>query len=195
VILVRRLRRDDGLTMVETLIGIVLMTSVIAFASNTTIHAMNVQRQQVGDIEAVARGRVAMQRITRGLRGANPLIAAPPGGTEVTVQLNDGAPGFDRTIRTYRLVGDRIESSGFLLNSATEDTSPLPTVTLIRGVQPAPGEPVFAYELIDGTAPGPDSDLWSYHEVTVNLRLVRRHSSSTALLTATVALRNTGVDR
>lgn len=186
----QRLNHDDGFTVIELMVAMMLMAIVMSVAASSTIHAMRVQRRQVAEVEAVSRGRIAMQRMTREIRAAHPLLAAPADGTAITVQVTRGATGFNRKITTYRLVNNnRIDVETTLINTTTSATSALPTKTLLTGLRPAAGEPVFSYTLVDGT-PGPSANIDRYHTVRIRLRMALRESTETIEVRDTVTLRN-----
>lgn len=191
----QRLRREDGMTLVEVLVGVVIMAVALSIASGSAIHAMKVQRRQLAEVDAVNRGRIAIERMTREIRAANPLLAASTDGTSITVQVTRPTAGYNRKITTYSLVGNAVQQSGTLVNTTTNATQAMPTTTLVTGVTLAAGEKLFSYRMADGTAPTSTSDLRLYRTATITLRLALPQSgaTSTVRISDTVALRNAAV--
>ena len=188
-----RLRDEAGMSLVEILVGIVLMSVVMAIASSATVHAMKVQRRQVAEVDATGRARNAMERMGREVRAANPILAASADGTSLTVQVTRPVVGNNRKITTYTLVGNAIQVSGSLVNTTTNVTTPMTTTTLLTGVALNPGEPLFSYRLLDGSTPTPTSDLLLYRTVTINLRMGLPEGASAVLVSDTVTIRNAPV--
>lgn len=63
-----RLRRDDGMTLVELLVGMGAATVVVFAAYAAISAALNMQTRTIGRVDAAQRGRVAMETITRDIR-------------------------------------------------------------------------------------------------------------------------------
>ena len=186
-----RMRRDDGFTVIELMVGILLMSIVMSIMASSTIHAMKVQRRQFAEVDTVSRTRIAMERMTREIRAANPLLAASADGSEITVQVTRGTTGFNRKMTTYRLVNNsRIDVLTTLYNTSTSASSVLPPRTLLTGLAPAVGEPVFTYMLADGTPPPVGTDITLYRSVGITLRMALRESTETVVVRDTVSIRN-----
>jgi prepilin-type N-terminal cleavage/methylation domain-containing protein len=191
----QRWQQEDGVSLIEVLVGVVIMAVAMSIASTAAVHAMRVQRRQIGEVDAMNRARVTMERLTREVRAANPLLAASADGTSLSVQVTRPVAGFNRKITTYTLVGTTLQMSGQLINTTTSATQTLPTTTVLTGLQLNPGEKLFSYVLTDGNPPTPTSDLRMYHSVTITLRLAMPQvsSTSTVRLTDTVTFRNAAV--
>ena len=188
-----RLRAEDGASMIELLVGVVIMAVALSIASLSTVHALKVQRRQVAEVDIVSRSRIVMERMTREIRGANPLLAASADGTQITVQVTRPVTGFNRKITTYQLVGTTIQTSGTLVNTTTNATQAVPAQTLLTGVTLNAGETLFSYKAKDGTVPvGGTTDLATYHTVTITLRMALREGG-TVRITDTVTMRNVAV--
>lgn len=75
----RRIRRDDeGVTLVEMMVGIFGATMIIAAGYMMMTQATKMQVRTTDRIDATARGRVAMDRITRDIRSQQCLDSATP---------------------------------------------------------------------------------------------------------------------
>ena len=189
----RRMDSEDGVSMIEMLVGVVIMAIAMSIASLSTVHALKVQRRQVAEVDTVNRTRIVMERMTRELRAANPLLAASADGTQISVQVTRPVAGFNRRITTYQLVGDSIQSSGTLINTTTSATQAVPPQTILTGIALAPGETLFSYKATDGLPPvSGTTDLALYHSVTVTLRMALSEGG-TVLVSDTVTMRNVTV--
>lgn len=181
---------ESGMSMVELLVGMVLMAIVMSIASASGIHAMRVQRRQVAEVDAVGRGRIAMERMTREIRAANPVLSAAADGSSITVQVTRPITGFNRKITTYTRVGTTIQVSGTLINTATGATTAMPTSTLLRGLSTTSPLPLFTYRVADGTVAPAGTDVSLYRSVDVNIYMALRESTNTVRVTDSVAIRN-----
>ena len=188
----RRLDAEDGVTMIEMLVGVVIMAIAMSIASLSTVHALKVQRRQVAEVDTINRTRIVLERMTRELRAANPLLAASADGSQISVQVTRPVTGFNRRITTYQLVGNSLQSSGTLINTATSATQAVPAQTILTGIALEAGETLFSYRATDGTVPISGSDLAKYHTVTINLRMTMSEGG-TVLLSDTVTMRNVAV--
>ena len=189
---IRRLDGEDGVSMIEVLVGMLIMATAMSIASVSTVHALRVQRRQVAEVETISRTRIVMERMTRELRAANPLLAATADGTSITVQVTRPVTGFNRKITTYTLVGNTVQTSATLVNTTTNATQTVPAQTILTGLALAPGETLFSYKATNGLTPAAGTDLALYHTVTVNLRMAMREGG-TVLVTDTVTMRNVAV--
>lgn len=178
---------DDGFTLVEFLVTIVLLSIVMSIAAGSAVHAMKVQRRQVAEVETLARTRIAMERITREARAANPLIVAEPYRLDVQVTR-----GNLRSVTRYELVGDELLMSRSVTDMGTSTTTTSPSRPLLRGLQMDPNEHVFTYTTVDGASvePVPGSDLLTIGRVGITLRLPLEESARPVLLQDIVTVRN-----
>jgi prepilin-type N-terminal cleavage/methylation domain-containing protein len=189
----RRLDAEDGVTMIEMLVGVVIMAIAMSIASLSTVHALKVQRRQVAEVDTVNRTRIVMERMTREIRAANPLLAASADGSQISIQVTRPVAGWNRKITTYQLVGTSIQSSGTLINTTTNATQAVPVQTILTGVTLNPGETLFSYRAVDGSVPvGGTTDLATYHTVTITLRMALSEGG-TVLVSDMVTLRNVAV--
>lgn len=88
---------DDGFTLVELLVSISLMLIVMGIAMNGVIVGMQHQRRQVAQIDALNRTTIALERTTKFVRGADPIVAGDAAGIQVT--LPDGGATVQRSFR------------------------------------------------------------------------------------------------
>lgn len=178
---------DDGFTLVEFLVTIVLLSIVMSIAAGSAVHAMKVQRRQVAEVETLARTRIAMESITREARAANPLIVAEPYRLDVQVTR-----GNLRSVTRYELVGDELLMSRSVTDMGTSTTTTSPSRPLLRGLQMDPNEHVFTYTTVDGASvePVPGSDLLTIGRVGITLRLPLEESARPVLLQDIVTVRN-----
>ena len=70
----RRLQEEAGFTLVELLTVLALSSVVLAFVTGTVVHALQTQRRQLAEVTALDDSKVALERVTRDLRGADPLL-------------------------------------------------------------------------------------------------------------------------
>jgi Tfp pilus assembly protein PilV len=189
----RRISAEDGASMIELLVGVVIMAVALSIASLSTVHALRVQRRQVSEVDTISRTRIVLERMTRELRAANPLLSASADGTQISVQVTRPVTGFNRKITTYQLVGTSLQSSGTLINTTTNATQAVPARTILTGITLGAGERLFSYRAVDGTVPvGGTTDLALYHSVTITLRMAMREGG-TIRLSDTVTMRNVAV--
>ncbi len=174
----RPLRGEDGAALVELLAAIGISAVVLAFVTGTVVDALRAQRRQSAQVAALNDAKVAFERITRDIRGADPLRSVAP----ARITLDIVRPGDDagRTV-AYERVDDRLVM--------TDGTGAQPRA-LARDLAPSP--PLFLFHLADGTtAPAVSTlDPRSVHAVTVHLRLEPRGAGRVVDLESRVVVRN-----
>lgn len=173
----RRSSREDGFTLVELLTTLAVSAVVMAFVTGTVIHALRSQERQTSRVQALNDVKLAFERTTRDLRGADPLRLA--GNDEVLLDVRS-ATGATRTF-TYRNVGDEL----VVTDAATGQPR-----TLVGGLDS--GLRVFRYHLVDGsTATGEVAvDARSVRSITMHLRVEPDGAPSAVDLESRVVLRN-----
>jgi prepilin-type N-terminal cleavage/methylation domain-containing protein len=141
-------RGDDGFTLVELLVVLILMGVVGGVAMTAIVTSLQSAAVTQSRVEALHELETALQRITRDLRVADPLRLSPD-ATESTLELFEtdlGATiqrgGATEQVR-YRLIGDADDGPQRLVREDTGQT----LVTLVDNG----GEPVFSYLEWDGT--------------------------------------------
>lgn len=192
----QRLRREEGFTVVELLVVIVLLGIVMSIATGSVITALQSQRRQVDQTHRLNEAKIAFERVTRDLRAANPLLQAEEDEVRMQITVDD----LRRTV-TYTLEPSAAGGQLLRLTEQRQDLSTNPAtdlgttdrVMLDRIMLPA-GTPLFAFansaeEALPCTAAMPVSaaDVWS---VTLRLRLEPRESPAPIDLDSTVHLRN-----
>lgn len=173
----RRLHGEDGVTLVELLAAMALSAVVMAFVTGTVVDALRSQRRQTAQVAALNDAKLAFERVTRDIRGADPLQVAALDRISLDVQLTDTTV---RTV-TYERVGNGL----VVTEAATGQTR-----TLVGDL--VPGQPLFLFHLSDGsTATGETAvDARSVQSITVRLQVEPPGSGRVVDLTNRVVLRN-----
>jgi len=173
----RRPQEEAGFTLVELLTVLALSSVVLAFVTGTVVHALQTQRRQLAEVTALDDSKVALERVTRDLRGADPLLQVALDQVRLDVNRN----GTTRTV-TYDRAGDAFQ----VTDAATGQTR-----TLVAGL--ASGEPLFVFHLADGSSLTGDQvlDPRSVESVTVHLVVQPGEQQHAVDLESDVRLRNT----
>ena len=171
----RRFRGEDGVTLVELLTAMVVSSVVLAFVAGTVISALSAQRRQTAQVAALNAAKLAFERVTRDIRGADPLQLAALDRIRLDVRLEDA------TIRTvtYERVG------GGLV--ATEAATGQPRI-LVGDL--APGQPLFLFHFADGTTDTGALDPRLVQSVTVRLQVEPAAAGRVVDLVNRVVVRN-----
>lgn len=172
----RRLRGEDGVTLVELLTAMTLSAIVMASITGAIIKALQTERRQTAQITALNDAKLAFERTTRDIRGADPLRVAA--ADRIQLDVRDRA----RTLRTvsYERSGD-----GLVFVDAAGGRR-----TLVTGL--APTQTLFVFHLSDGsTVTGdPAVNAALVRSVTVRLRVEPPGAGLVADLENRVQLRN-----
>lgn len=152
----QRLGGEDGTTLVELLTVMAVSAVVLGFVTGTVIDAMRTQRRQTAQVLALNDARLAFERVTRDIRGADPLRVATADSITLDVQQADATL---RTV-TYQRTGKVL--------TAIEASS---TRSLVADL--APEQPLFLFHLFDGStaAGGTSLDPGLVESVTVRLKV------------------------
>jgi prepilin-type N-terminal cleavage/methylation domain-containing protein len=134
----RRLGPEDGFTLVELLTVMAVSSVVLAFVTGTVINAVRAQDRQLDQVASLNDTKRAFERVTRDIRGADPLRVAALDRIRLDVV---GAGGARRTL-TYQRSGDALV--------VTDDASPESSRNLVGDL--VPGTPLFLFHLDDGSA-------------------------------------------
>lgn len=173
----RRLRGEDGTTLVELLTVMALLAVVMAFVTGTVVDAMRSQRRQTAQVDALNAAKLAFERVTRDIRGADPLREVARDRITLDVRQPDA------TIRTvtYGRAGDSL--------SVTE-ASTASSRSLVGGL--APGTPLFLFHLSDGSTATGDTafDPESVQSITVRLQVEPAGAGRVVDLENRVVVRN-----
>ncbi len=132
----RRLHGEDGATLAELLTVMAVSGVVLAFVTGTVVGAMQSQRRQTTQVSALNDAKRAFERVTRDIRGADPLWEAAPDRIRLGVRRADDTV---RTV-TYQRVGDSLVATDAATGRAT---------TLVGDLVPA--RPLFLFHLVDGS--------------------------------------------
>lgn len=173
----RRLRQQQGASLVELITVLAVSSVVLAFVTGTVIHALGSQERQSARVQALNDVKLAFERTTRDIRAADPLGMA--GDDEIRLDVRNAA-GVLRTI-TYEHSGDDL---------VVTDTATGRTRTLVGDL--ASGLRVFRFHLVDGsTATGEVAiDPRSVRSITMRLRVQPDGAASAIDLENRILLRN-----
>lgn len=171
----RRFRGEDGVTLVELMTAMVVSSVVLAFVAGTVISALGAQRRQTAQVAALNAAKLAFERVTRDIRGADPLQVAALDRIRLDVQLADATV---RTV-TYERVGDGLVATEADTGQAR---------TLVADL--APGEPLFLFHFADGSTDTGALDPRSVQSVTVRLQVEPPGAGRAVDLVNRVVVRN-----
>ena len=173
-----RLQGEEGFTLVELLVAMAISAVMLAFVTGTVVSALGAQRRQTAQVAALNDAKLVFERVTRDLRGADPLQEAAP--DRVTLAVRSDATTI-RTVTYERPAGARTLT-------ATEATTG--ARTLVGNL--VPGQPLFIFHLADGsTATGASAlNVRSVLSVTVRLQVEPEGGGRVVDMTNRVLLRN-----
>jgi prepilin-type N-terminal cleavage/methylation domain-containing protein len=173
----RRFTGEDGVTLVELLTVMAVSAVVLAFVTGTVIHALRSQRRQRAELAALNEAKVAFERMSRDIRGADPLRVATPD----LIRLDVRGPGSDVRTVTYARDRDRLVAT----DGPTGQSRPLVADL-------AAGQPLFRFHLADGsTAPDDQAlDPRSVRSITIRLQVEPDEAGRVVDLVTRVLVRN-----
>lgn len=99
----RRSPRDDGFTLIELLVVVVILGVVGTVVGSAIVSAMRSAQVSTARVEATQELEIALQRVTRDLRAADPLILSEDDEFEDELGASI-VRGGDRTTVFYRLL-------------------------------------------------------------------------------------------
>lgn len=198
----RRLHADErGFTLVELMVVVFLLAIVGGVTMTGLTAAMRMQRSQTEHIDALNRSKTAMERVTKELRGANPVLDAS--ADSVRLEIKDTVQ--ERTT-LYTVVATPtagvacsaarrcLVQSGTVTDTSTGVTTTLPPRVVLSDIATAAGETVFTFYEADGSlitdVPVPVDEVAA---VQVNMRVGLSPDPTTAPTLRTsnlVSLRN-----
>jgi len=165
------LRREEGFTLVELLVGIIIGMIVLLAALTVLDNTVSLGAKVSKRVDATQRGRAALDRVTRDLNSMvclpgdpeqDALIAGSDNSVDVYADLGDGStarPPQRRTI-TYSPTTRRLTESVYTPTGSAGayvfPTSPTTTTTLLSDVTQDGTTPIFTYYPLDTT---PDDDV------------------------------------
>lgn len=182
---------DDGFTLVELLVVIVLVGIIGGTVVTSVVRSLDVTQRATSRVEALTDMQRAMERMSRNIRvaepqGSSPLVLTAATGSSIAFTVFD--PVTRREI-VYTQTGDRVVQLTRTFASHTATTAPAgATTTVIDGLDQGL-TPVFGYFKDDGSAlaatDGP-ADI-----VRVQIRLRRQTADDLVELSSSTFLRNT----
>ena len=183
------LRSEEGFTLPELLVGIIIGMIVVIASLNVLDSTVSLGTKVSKRVDATQRGRTGLDRVTRDLQSMvcvpgdpaqDALIAGSDNSVDVYADLGDGSasrPPQRRTITydpTQRKITERVYTPTGSAGLYVFPTAPTATTTLLNDVIQDGSTPIFTYYPIDST---PDDDV-----------------APTALSTSTGALAATDLD-
>lgn len=177
---VSRPRQEDGFTLVELLVVILLLGVVGSVVTAGLVSAMQHTRDSQERIYAMAELQRGAERITRELRAACPVMAIDDDDVTVAVQRGDQTTYH----QFYRDDSDRLRHAV----KETADEVPTGGNVLLSGL-PDDGVPIFTY--LDDSAQEVDVAR-NVHVVRINLRNELPAQDQTVEVATTTSLRNGG---
>lgn len=165
--------------MIEVLVATILMAVIGSIVVTTLVASMRVQRQQTAHLETMSELRTAFERVTRDVRGSDPILLANP--TQITTRVCE-AGGY--VTKTYTLLPDgTLQAPG---------GSPLiGNLGYLAGTSP------FTYLHTDGSVLTPGADptlIRQVRFVTVKLRTYVTETGSWIDMQNRIAIRNSGAN-
>jgi len=173
----RRPGGEDGVSLVELLTVMAVSSVVLAFVTGTIVNALRSQRRQASQVAALNDSKLAFERVTRDIRGADLKVAELD---RVRLDVRGAGGTVVRTV-TYERAGDALVAT----DAATGQKR-----TLVGEL--APGQPLFLFHLVDGsTVTGAEAvNLRSVQSVTVRLQVEPKGAGRVVDLTNRVRMRN-----
>jgi type II secretory pathway pseudopilin PulG len=165
------LRSEEGFTLPELLVGIVIGMIVLMAAFMLLDSTISLGTKVTKRVDATQRGRVALDRVTRDLRSQvcvpgdpalDSLIAGSNNSVDFYADLGDGSaarPPQRRTITfdpAQRTIVERVYTPTGSAGNYVFPSTPTTTATLLKDVIQDGSTPVFTYYPIDST---PDDDV------------------------------------
>jgi len=200
-----RLRPDEGVSLVEMLIAMLIALVVGGVAMQSVVANLQSQRRLTDQTRVLTDAKVALERMTRDLRGANPLDAAGPAAATMSIVR----AGQRRTV-SYWLCPTGVVCA---LSAATPAGTQLiadertrnvttgavvadpPAQVLLTGVAMPAGVGTFRYSQADGTALTgtlTPAQLANVRLVTARVRMPIGPATNAVDLENQIMLRNAG---
>lgn len=180
---------DEGFTLIELLVVCTLTVVVGAIAANAMITGMATTQRQSSRTEALNEVKKTFERVTRDVRGANPLITAQ--GDELKVR--EEHDGIRRTTRYY-LDGDHLVSFVERSNISTGASLGDSTSVVLRDIDVPADHQIFRY--FDSSGDELEANAGGYYStgataiVELDLSVHLARSDDTVDLSERITLRN-----
>lgn len=173
---VASLRQDRGITLVELLVVVAISAVVLGTVVTSVAHALQAQRRQTAQINALNEAKHGFERVTRDIRAADPLRVAEPHRVRLDTRGDEGM----RTV-TYTY-----DDGALVVEEA--DAAPARLVSDVSVDE----QPVFRFHLVDGTTVSDEAvaDPRLVHSITVRLRVAPPVAGEVVRLDNRVLLRN-----
>jgi Tfp pilus assembly protein PilE len=147
---------EEGLTLVELLITMILMSIVGGIITASMVNAMKVTRTQDDETRTLTNAKVAMERMTREIRGANALTSCQPRSMSFTMTQNNVRTAITFVVQAASATSSEIQETKTVTNLVT-NTSTTSTTKVLGGLAIGVSDAVFTYSDAAGNALTPQS--------------------------------------
>jgi prepilin-type N-terminal cleavage/methylation domain-containing protein len=194
----RRLRqqRDEGFSLVEMLVTLVLLGVVSGLVMTMVIQASKTAARQNDQTYTLTAAKVALERITRDIRGANSLTTTDPREVAFvtrTTTTRKATRVYVRTTGTATELLQRDTTTDINTGAAISDS----TKVIVGGMQVGQSDAVFTYYAGDYYGEGDTRTVAlspatpaSTRTIGVRVRLYRKYSAPPFDLYQVVSIRN-----
>jgi prepilin-type N-terminal cleavage/methylation domain-containing protein len=193
-------RNDSGMTLIELLVTMVLMGVIGSVVTAGVVTSMRDQRRAQSRLDAVTTTQRALERVTKDIRAADPLVAAD--ATSVTTLVYHGTQCQQRRYyvdATNQLVQEIAKYPAS--TTCADKTGTLGTASsrvLVKTVVNTTAQPVFAYQRIDPaqsalatvTTPVASNLVSLVDSVTINVKAGLKFGQQPVVVQTAVDLRN-----